>query len=78
MNRKDKSLVTCKLSAILGDRRITRAQLARDTGVARAVLDRWYNDKVTSYDERVLGALCQYLDVQPGDLLKLVEQGKLF
>jgi putative transcriptional regulator len=78
MNSRDKSLVTCRLSAILGERRITRAQVARDTGIARAVLDCWYNDKVSSYDDKVLGGLCRYLNVKPGDLLRLVEQGDLF
>lgn len=71
-------MVTCKLSAILGDRRIKVADVARDTGIARAVLDRWYHDRVASFDRDVLGRLCRYLGVSPGDLLKLVEQGDLF
>lgn len=71
-------MVTCKLSAILGDRRLKVSDLARDTGIARAVLDRWYHDRVASFDRDVLGRLCRYLEVAPGDLLKLVEQGDLF
>ena len=71
-------MITCKLSAILGERRIKVADLARDSGVGRAILDRWYHDKVSSYDREVLGRLCDYLDVTPADLLKVVEQGKLF
>ena len=71
-------MVTCKLSAILGDRRIKVADVARDTGIARAVLDRWYHDRVASFDRDVLGRLCRYLGVSPGELLKLVEQGDLF
>jgi putative transcriptional regulator len=71
-------MVTCKLSAILGDRRLKVADVARDTGIARAVLDRWYHDRIASFDREVLGRLCRYLGVKPGDLLKLVEQGDLF
>ncbi len=71
-------MVTCKLSAILGDRRLKVADVARDTGIARAVLDRWYHDRVASFDRDVLGRLCRYLNVKPGDLLKMVEQGDLF
>lgn len=71
-------MITCKLSAILGERRIKVADLARDTGIARAVVDRWYHDKVSSYDRDVLSRLCDYLKVTPADLLQVVEQGKLF
>ena len=71
-------MITCKLSAILGERRIKVADLSRDTGIARAVVDRWYHDKVSSYDRDVLSRLCDYLKVTPADLLQVVEQGKLF
>ncbi len=71
-------MITCKLSAILGERRIKVADLARDTGIARAVVDRWYHDRVSSFDRDVLSRLCDYLQVTPAELLKLVEQGKLF
>ena len=71
-------MITCKLSAILGDRRLKVSDVARDTGLARAVLDRWYHDRVASFDRDVLGKLCRYLGVTPGDMLKVVEQGDLF
>ncbi|MDO9050021.1 MAG: helix-turn-helix transcriptional regulator [Methylotenera sp.] len=71
-------MITCKLSAILGERRIKIADVARDAGIGRATLDRWYHDKVSSYDRDVLSRLCDYLQVTPADLLKVVEQGKLF
>lgn len=71
-------MITCRLSAILGERRIRVADVARDTGIARAVLDRWYHDRAGSYDREVLGKLCDYLKVTPGELLRVVEQGDLF
>lgn len=71
-------MITCRLSAILGERRIKVSDLARDTGIARATLDRYYHDRVNSFDRDVLGKLCDYLKVTPGDLLKVVDQGKLF
>ena len=79
MHKKDKNgMITCKLSGIMGDRRIKVADLARDTGIARAVVDRWYHDRVSSFDRDVLSRLCDYLEVTPADLLKVVEQQKLF
>lgn len=71
-------MITCKLSAILGERRIKVSDVTRDTGIARATLDRYYHDRVNSFDRDVLGKLCDYLKVTPGDLLKVVEQGTLF
>lgn len=70
-------MITCRLSAILGERRIKVSDVARDTGVARATLDRYYHDRVNSFDREVLGKLCDYLGITPGDLLKVVDQGKL-
>ncbi len=41
-------------------------------------MDRYYYDKVNSFDRDVLSKLCDFLQVKPGDLLVVVEQGKLF
>lgn len=71
-------MITCRLSTVLGERRIKVSDVARDTGIARATLDRYYHDRVKSFDRDVLGRLCDYLQVVPGDLLQVVEQGKLF
>jgi putative transcriptional regulator len=71
-------MISCRLSTLLGTRRIKVSEVCRATGIARATLDRYYNDKVKSFDREVLGKLCQYLQVSPGDLLVVVEQGDLF
>lgn len=70
--------VTCKLSAILGARRIKVSEVVRATGIARATVDRYYNDEVTSFDREVLSKLCAYLGVSPGELLTVEERGDLF
>ncbi len=71
-------MITCRLSTILGAKRIKVSDVCRATGVARATLDRYYYDRVKSFDREVLGKLCQFLEVKPGDLLVEVEQGDLF
>ena len=71
-------MISCRLSTLLGARRLKVADVCRATGIARATLDRYYNDRVKSFDREVLGKLCQYLHVKPGDLLVEVEQGDLF
>ena len=71
-------MISCRLSTILGAKRLKVSDVCRGTGVARATLDRYYNDKVNSFDREVLSKLCDFLQVNPGDLLVVVEQGKLF
>ena len=44
------------------------------TGIARATVDRYYYDRVNSFDREVLSRLCEFLAVKPGDLLVIVEQ----
>lgn len=71
-------MIHCKLSTLLGARRIKVSEVCRATGIARATLDRYYYDKVKSFDRDVLSRLCQFLKVTPGELLVWVDQGDLF
>lgn len=71
-------MISCRLSTILGAKRIKVSDVCRATGIARATMDRYYYDKVNSFDREVLSKLCDFLQVKPGDLLVAVEQGKLF
>lgn len=71
-------MISCRLSTILGARRIKVSDVCRGTGIARATVDRYYFDRVNSFDREVLTKLCDFLQVKPGDLLVTVEQGDLF
>jgi len=71
-------MISCRLSTILGARRIKVSDVCRATGIARATLDRYYYDRVNSFDREVLTKLCDFLQVEPGQLIVKVEQGDLF
>ena len=71
-------MISCRLSTILGAKRLKVSDVCRATGIARATIDRYYYDKVNSFDREVLSRLCDFLQVKPADLLVVVEQGKLF
>ena len=71
-------MISCKLSTILGARRIKVSDVCRATGIARATIDRYYYDRVNSSDREVLTKLCDFLQIEPGDLIVKVEQGDLF
>ena len=71
-------MVICRLSSLLGERRIKVSDVVRDTGIARATVDRYYYDTVQSYDREVLNKLCQYLKVDLTLLVQYVRQPDLF
>ena len=71
-------MISCRLSAILGAKRIKVADVCRGTGIARATVDRYYYDRVNSFDRAVLEKLCKFLQVKPGDLLVMIDQPDLF
>jgi putative transcriptional regulator len=71
-------MIRCRLSTILGAKRLKVSDVCRATGIARATVDRYYYDRVNSFDREVLSRLCDFLAVKPGDLLVIVEQGRLF
>ena len=71
-------MISCRLSTILGSRRIKVSDVCRATGIARATLDRYYYDRVNSFDREVLTKLCDYLGILPGELIVKVDQGDLF
>ncbi len=71
-------MIVCRLSTILGAKRIKVADVCRATGIARATIDRYYFDRVNSFDREVLSTLCDYLRIEPSDLIVKVPQGDLF
>ena len=59
-------MISCRLSVILGAKRIKVAEVCRGTGIARATLDRYYYDRVNSFDRAVLEKLCKFFAGEAG------------
>jgi len=70
--------VTCKLSTIMGERRLKMSDVVRGTGLGRTTVWNLYHDKATRIGFDVLAKLCRFLKCQPGDLLVYVpdEEGR--
>lgn len=62
-------MVTCRLSTLCGAHRVSVAELARATGLARSSLMALYHDTPARYDRDTLDKLCRYFRVPIGDLL---------
>jgi putative transcriptional regulator len=66
--------IHCKLSTILGEKRLKMADVVRETGLAKGTVHALYHDRVQKVDYKVLEKICVFLDCQPGDLLIFVKE----
>lgn len=64
--------IECRLSTILGAKRLKQADLIRATGLAKATVTDLYYDRARRIDFATLEKLCKALNCQPGDLLVYV------
>jgi putative transcriptional regulator len=58
----------------MGEKRLKIADVARDTGINRGTITRIYNEEATRIELDVVEKLCQYLDIEVGELYELVEK----
>jgi len=63
-------MIRCELSTLLGMKKLKVADVARDTGINKNTLHRLYNETATRIELDVIDKLCEYLNVEVGDLLK--------
>lgn len=63
-------MIRCELSTLLGMKKLKVADVARDTGINKNTLHRLYNETATRIELDVVDKLCEYLNVEVGDLLK--------
>lgn len=52
--------------------KINLKEVERESGIGYPVVSRWVRGKVDRADFPILEKWCQYLDCQPGDILKYV------
>ena len=64
------------LDQMLEKRKMTRYELAKRSNTAYPTLDKYYKNKVIRYDKNILLKICTVLDCEPGDIIRLVDDGK--
>ncbi|HHV58260.1 MAG TPA: helix-turn-helix transcriptional regulator [Firmicutes bacterium] len=70
------SAIECRLSTVLGAKRLKQSDVIRATGLAKGTLTELYHDRARRIDFGTLEKLCRFLDCQPGDLLVYVPEKK--
>ena len=63
--------VNCMLKPIIDGRNISIRKVAADTGINFESLRRIYNNDTERFPKEILAKLCEYLDVDISDILKL-------
>ena len=63
-------MIRNRLSRLMGERRVTVADLMRATGLSRTTLHDLYHDKSTRVDFTTLDKLCSYFGVDTQQLLE--------
>lgn len=61
--------VTLRLKELMEAQGITQTELSEKTKIPQGTLSRWYQNKVDKYDKRIINALCDFFDIEPGELI---------
>ena len=65
-------MIKIHLSRILGEKRITQAELARQTGIRPSTISDIYNEMTERLNVEYLDRICEYLDCSITDLIEYV------
>jgi len=61
-------LIKCNLPILMGKKKISQTELAKETGIHRGTIARLYHETALRIDFDVMDELCDYFDCEPGDI----------
>ncbi len=69
-------MIKCRLSRLLGERRMPILELKRRTYLSYVTLQNLYHEKTTGVAFDTIDKICESLECNTGDLLEYVEEGE--
>ena len=69
-------MIVNNLPTLLAERRLKVADAVRATGVSKTTLHKIYNDQSSRIDFDTIDKLCEYLEVEVGDIFEYVKEDK--
>ncbi len=69
-------MIKCRLSRLLGDRKMSVLALKRQTDLSYVTLQNLYHEKTTGVAFDTIDKICESLECNTGDLLEYVEEGE--
>ena len=73
ITHKESNMIKLKLNVYLEEKKITRYELAKKTGINFQIIDNYYKNKVIRYDSYVLDKICTALDCDIYDIIEYVK-----
>ncbi len=67
-------MIKCRLSRLLGDRKMSVLALKRQTDLSYVTLQNLYHEKTTGVAFYTIDKICESLECNIGDLLEYVEE----
>lgn len=65
-------MIKIHLSRLLGERRISQAELSRQTGIRPSTISEMYNEIVERVNLEYLDKICEYLSCSLSDLMEYI------
>jgi putative transcriptional regulator len=62
-------MINCNLPVLLAERRLKVSDAVRATGISQSTLHKLYHAQTSRIDFETLDKLCEFLNVEIGDLL---------
>lgn len=63
-------MITLTLEKLLDQKKITRYELAKRTGIKFQIIDNYYKNRVVRYDSYILDKICAALDCGIEDIIQ--------
>ena len=67
-------MIKCHLSKLLGEKKLSIADISRDTGINRGVITRLYHETAIRVDLEVVEKICYYLDCDLNELFSIEKE----
>jgi len=64
-------MIKCKLSRLMGEKKLKISDVAKDTGINRGTITRLYHETAVRVDFDVLEKLCVYLECEISELFEI-------
>lgn len=66
------SKIQCRLSRLMGEKRVRIIDVSRATGISRNMLSKLYYDRAQRVDLDDIAKLCDYLECSVADLFEIL------
>ena len=63
-------MIKLSFDKYINERNITRYEVAKRTGIAFQIIDKYYKNKVVRYDSYILDKICEALDCDISDIIE--------